>query len=271
MARCALDRDGSWQGRLYYTLRYLCFHGKLFSRSLNVSIEYKDIVAIEKRSAAAVIPTQIKVATLNSIYLFGSLLKRDKVYGRITRLWKDRLQPSVQPGVDLQQSPSDSSPVAPAELEPERLSSSPLREGGDLRFDMLNEAEALVNMDLDPKMRYSYTDADPHPGGFRRKLVVGSDDRGYESEGSSSSPPPPSGLRKRVVVNDILRSVGMRRGTGGSTRKGAQEGFKNEAPAQIPNTAVSFYMESPFVVPNRRETGAVVLRVCKTLQTCCSE
>jgi len=63
---CALERDGLWQGKLYFTSRHLCFYGKVFSKAAKVMIDFQDVVSVEKKNTAGMFPNAIRIVTNNS-------------------------------------------------------------------------------------------------------------------------------------------------------------------------------------------------------------
>lgn len=63
---CALVRDILHQGRLYISENHLCFSSSLFGWASNLVVPFADIVSIEKRNTALVIPNAITIATLTA-------------------------------------------------------------------------------------------------------------------------------------------------------------------------------------------------------------
>jgi hypothetical protein len=77
---CALERDVLWHGKIYYTSNYLCFFGKIFGKGARVMVNFKDVVAIEKKTTAGVFPNALRVMTLNSKVLQPPSFKKHPVF-----------------------------------------------------------------------------------------------------------------------------------------------------------------------------------------------
>jgi hypothetical protein len=58
---CALARDILVQGRLYISENHLCFHANIFGWITDLSVPIYDIVSIEKKMTALIIPNAIQV------------------------------------------------------------------------------------------------------------------------------------------------------------------------------------------------------------------
>ncbi|KAB5593994.1 GRAM domain-containing protein YSP2 [Ceratobasidium theobromae] len=84
---CAWHRDILVQGRLYISENHLCFYANIFGWVTTLTIPFLDVVTIEKRMTAYVIPNAIFVKTYGSEYTFASFLTRDTVYDLMRSLW----------------------------------------------------------------------------------------------------------------------------------------------------------------------------------------
>ncbi|RKP38930.1 GRAM domain-containing protein, partial [Dimargaris cristalligena] len=85
---CALQRDILVQGRLYITDSFVCFHANIFGWVTHLVVQFSEIVSIEKRMTALIIPNAIQIATLHVKYFFGSFIYRDAAYSQLVDLWK---------------------------------------------------------------------------------------------------------------------------------------------------------------------------------------
>ncbi|KAJ2715999.1 hypothetical protein H4R19_000893 [Coemansia spiralis] len=85
--RCALQRDILVQGRLYLTENYVCFYSNIFGWVTSVVIAFDEIVSLEKRMTALIIPNAIQVSTLHAKHFFGSFIYRDSAYNQLYDLW----------------------------------------------------------------------------------------------------------------------------------------------------------------------------------------
>ncbi|ORY28103.1 hypothetical protein LY90DRAFT_513242 [Neocallimastix californiae] len=84
---CNLERDVLWQGKIYPTAYHICFYGKIFAKAAKVTIHFKDITQIEKRSTVGMFPNAIRINTANIEYVFSSFLKRDVTYQAFCDAW----------------------------------------------------------------------------------------------------------------------------------------------------------------------------------------
>ncbi|KAJ2353002.1 hypothetical protein GGF43_003599 [Coemansia sp. RSA 2618] len=84
---CALQRDILVQGRLYLTENFVCFYSNIFGWVTNLIIAFDEIVSIEKRMTALIIPNAIQVSTLHAKHFFGSFMYRDSAYNQLYDLW----------------------------------------------------------------------------------------------------------------------------------------------------------------------------------------
>ncbi|OMJ22093.1 putative membrane protein [Smittium culicis] len=85
---CALQRDILVQGRLYITNNYLGFYSNIFGWVTNLTINFEEIVSIEKKNSALIIPNAIRISTLHTKRVFTSFIYRDTAYSLICDLWK---------------------------------------------------------------------------------------------------------------------------------------------------------------------------------------
>ncbi|KAJ2361009.1 hypothetical protein IW150_007348, partial [Coemansia sp. RSA 2607] len=84
---CALQRDILVQGRLYLTENFVCFYSNIFGWVTNLVISFDEIMTIEKKMTALIIPNAIQVSTLHAKYFFGSFIYRDSAYTQLYDLW----------------------------------------------------------------------------------------------------------------------------------------------------------------------------------------
>ncbi|KAJ1937980.1 hypothetical protein FBU59_004589, partial [Linderina macrospora] len=84
---CALQRDILVQGRLYLTENFVCFYSNIFGWVTNLVIDIDEIVSVEKKMTALIIPNAIQVSTLHAKYFFGSFIYRDSAYNQLIDLW----------------------------------------------------------------------------------------------------------------------------------------------------------------------------------------
>ncbi|KAK4510024.1 uncharacterized protein ATC70_006193 [Mucor velutinosus] len=112
---CALQKEILLQGRIYISESYLCFNANIFGWVTNLVIAFDDIIAIEKKSTAYVIPNAIQISTDSAKHFFASFLSRDQAYDLMVDIWRiarpDLVPPKetdgdVQDANDISSSPS---------------------------------------------------------------------------------------------------------------------------------------------------------------------
>ncbi|KAI8612294.1 hypothetical protein BC830DRAFT_583724 [Chytriomyces sp. MP71] len=85
---CAWQREVLIQGRMYLSSRHICFNANIFGWSHSVTLDFDDIISIEKRSIGGLIPNSIEIVTMvGQKHYFASFIQRDNTYDAITRYW----------------------------------------------------------------------------------------------------------------------------------------------------------------------------------------
>ncbi|KAM6964860.1 GRAM domain-containing protein 2B [Aplochiton taeniatus] len=77
---CALQKDILYQGRLFVSDSWICFHSKVFGKDTKIAIPVESVTQIKKTKTAILVPNALIIATKNERYLFVSLLTRDTTY-----------------------------------------------------------------------------------------------------------------------------------------------------------------------------------------------
>lgn len=85
---CALQREILVQGRIYVSAHHVCFNANIFGWVTNLVIAFSDIVSIEKKVTAFVIPNAIQISTLHARHFFTSFLSRDTAFELLNVIWK---------------------------------------------------------------------------------------------------------------------------------------------------------------------------------------
>ncbi|GAA5863774.1 hypothetical protein JCM3774_001154 [Rhodotorula dairenensis] len=85
---CALQREILIQGRLYISEHHLSFNANIFGWVTSLTIPFSEVVSIEKRMTAYVIPNAIQITTLHARHVFASFLSRDTTYDLIGSIWR---------------------------------------------------------------------------------------------------------------------------------------------------------------------------------------
>ncbi|XP_071340095.1 GRAM domain-containing protein 2B isoform X2 [Trachinotus anak] len=77
---CALQKDILYQGRMFLSDHWICFHSKVFGKDTKIVIPVVSVTHIKKTKTAILVPNALVIATANDRYVFVSLLSRDNTY-----------------------------------------------------------------------------------------------------------------------------------------------------------------------------------------------
>ncbi|XP_053500767.1 GRAM domain-containing protein 2B isoform X3 [Ictalurus furcatus] len=77
---CALQKDILYQGRLFVSDNWICFHSKVFGRDTKIAIPVLSITLIKKTKTALLVPNALVITTTTERHLFVSFLSRDTTY-----------------------------------------------------------------------------------------------------------------------------------------------------------------------------------------------
>ncbi|XP_076140477.1 GRAM domain-containing protein 2B-like [Alosa pseudoharengus] len=77
---CALQKDILYQGRLFVSDNWICFHSKVFGRDTKIIIPVLSVTHIKKSKTAILVPNAIVISTTNKVHVFVSFLSRDATY-----------------------------------------------------------------------------------------------------------------------------------------------------------------------------------------------
>lgn len=83
---CAWNKDGLLiQGRMWLAQHHVCFKG--WTQSSNICIPLTEIIHIEKKNIALVIPNSIEIELKDTKYFFASFFNRDGAFNVLQKLW----------------------------------------------------------------------------------------------------------------------------------------------------------------------------------------
>ncbi|KAF9820756.1 hypothetical protein IEO21_01199 [Rhodonia placenta] len=85
---CALQREILIQGRLYVSENHVCFHANIFGWITDLTIPMTEIITMEKRMTAFVIPNAIQIMSQSAKYTFTSFLSRDNTWEVLHNIWR---------------------------------------------------------------------------------------------------------------------------------------------------------------------------------------
>ncbi|KAE8291777.1 GRAM domain-containing protein 2B GRAM domain-containing protein 3 [Larimichthys crocea] len=77
---CALQKDILYQGRMFVSDHWICFHSKVFGKDTKIAIPVISVTHIKKTKTAILVPNALVIATANDRYVFVSFMSRDNTY-----------------------------------------------------------------------------------------------------------------------------------------------------------------------------------------------
>ncbi|NWI94749.1 GRM2B protein, partial [Pitta sordida] len=77
---CALQKEILYQGKLFLSENWICFHSKVFGKDTKISVPVLSVTLLKKTKTALLVPNALIIATVTDRYMFVSLLSRDTTY-----------------------------------------------------------------------------------------------------------------------------------------------------------------------------------------------
>ncbi|XP_068452313.1 GRAM domain-containing protein 2B [Clinocottus analis] len=77
---CALQKDILYQGRMFVSDHWICFHSKVFGKDTKIAIPVMSVTHVKKTKTAILLPNALVIATANDRYVFVSFMSRDNTY-----------------------------------------------------------------------------------------------------------------------------------------------------------------------------------------------
>ncbi|KAM6902984.1 GRAM domain-containing protein 2B-like [Xenentodon cancila] len=77
---CALQRDILYQGKMFVSDNWICFHSKVFGRDTKISIPVMSVKFIKKTKTALLVPNALVIETTNHQHVFVSFLSRNTTF-----------------------------------------------------------------------------------------------------------------------------------------------------------------------------------------------
>uniref|UniRef100_A0A3B4XEC5 GRAM domain-containing protein n=1 Tax=Seriola lalandi dorsalis TaxID=1841481 RepID=A0A3B4XEC5_SERLL len=77
---CALQKDMLYQGKMFVSDNWICFHSKVFGRDTKISIPAVSVTFIKKTKTALLVPNALVIETTSDQHVFVSLLSRNTTY-----------------------------------------------------------------------------------------------------------------------------------------------------------------------------------------------
>ncbi|KAK7895889.1 hypothetical protein WMY93_021214 [Mugilogobius chulae] len=77
---CALQRDILYQGKMFVSDNWICFHSKVFGRDTKISIPVISVTFLKKTKTALLVPNALVIETANEQHVFVSFLSRNTTF-----------------------------------------------------------------------------------------------------------------------------------------------------------------------------------------------
>lgn len=77
---CALQKDILYQGRLFVSENWICFHSRVFGKDTKIAIPVSSVTVIKKTKTAILVPNALVISTALERHVFVSFLSRDTTY-----------------------------------------------------------------------------------------------------------------------------------------------------------------------------------------------
>lgn len=77
---CALQRDILYQGKMFVSDNWICFHSKVFGRDTKISIPVMSVTFIKKTKTALLVPNALVIETKSYQHVFVSFLSRNTTF-----------------------------------------------------------------------------------------------------------------------------------------------------------------------------------------------
>ncbi|XP_019728567.1 GRAM domain-containing protein 3-like isoform X2 [Hippocampus comes] len=77
---CALQRDILYQGKMFVSPNWICFHSKVFGRDTKIAIRTASVTFIKKTKTALLVPNALVIESTREQHVFVSFLSRNTAY-----------------------------------------------------------------------------------------------------------------------------------------------------------------------------------------------
>ncbi|XP_032424937.1 GRAM domain-containing protein 2B-like isoform X1 [Xiphophorus hellerii] len=77
---CALQRDMLYQGKMFVSQNWICFHSKVFGKDIKISIPVMSVKLIKKTKTALLVPNALVIGTTDIDHVFVSFLSRNNTF-----------------------------------------------------------------------------------------------------------------------------------------------------------------------------------------------
>ncbi|XP_055087571.1 GRAM domain-containing protein 2B-like [Periophthalmus magnuspinnatus] len=77
---CALQRDILYQGKMFVSDNWICFHSRVFGRDTKIAIPVLSVTFLKKTKTALLVPNALVIETANEQHVFVSFLSRNTTF-----------------------------------------------------------------------------------------------------------------------------------------------------------------------------------------------
>lgn len=77
---CALQKDILYQGKMFVSDNWICFHSKVFGRDTKIAIPVTSVTFIKKTKTALLVPNALVIEATSEQHVFVSFLSRNTTY-----------------------------------------------------------------------------------------------------------------------------------------------------------------------------------------------
>ncbi|XP_037120810.1 GRAM domain-containing protein 2B-like isoform X3 [Syngnathus acus] len=77
---CAVQRDILYQGKMFVSPNWICFHSKVFGRDTKIAIRAASVTFIKKTKTALLVPNALVIESTREQHVFVSFLSRNTTY-----------------------------------------------------------------------------------------------------------------------------------------------------------------------------------------------
>lgn len=77
---CALQRDILYQGKMFVSDSWICFHSKVFGRDTKIAIPVMSVTFLKKTKTALLVPNALVIEAANEQHVFVSFLSRNTTF-----------------------------------------------------------------------------------------------------------------------------------------------------------------------------------------------
>lgn len=77
---CALQRDILYQGKMFVSDNWVCFHSKVFGRDTKIAIPVMSVTFLKKTKTALLVPNALVIEAANEQHVFVSFLSRNTAF-----------------------------------------------------------------------------------------------------------------------------------------------------------------------------------------------